>query len=30
MLLKGGQVVATRVGALSKSQLADFLNSNLA
>ncbi|OYZ07717.1 MAG: thiol reductase thioredoxin [Thiotrichales bacterium 16-46-22] len=30
MLLKGGQVVATRVGALSKSQLTDFLNSNLA
>ncbi len=29
MLLKGGQVVATRVGALSKSQLTDFLNSNL-
>ena len=30
MLLKSGQVVATRVGALSKSQLTDFLNSNLA
>ncbi len=30
MLLKGGQVVATRVGALSKSQLTDFLNTNLA
>ncbi len=30
MLLKAGQVVATRVGALSKSQLTDFLNSNLA
>jgi thioredoxin 1 len=30
MLLKHGQVVATRVGALSKSQLTDFLNSNLA
>lgn len=29
MLLKGGQAVATRVGALSKSQLTDFLNSNL-
>lgn len=30
MLLKGGQVVATRVGALSKSQLVDFLNTNIA
>jgi thioredoxin 1 len=30
MLLKNGQVAATRVGALSKSQLVDFLNSNLA
>ena len=30
MQLKGGQVVATRVGALSKSQLTDFLNTNLA
>ena len=30
MLLKGGQVVATRVGALSKSQLTDILNTNLA
>jgi thioredoxin 1 len=30
MLLKNGEVAATRVGALSKSQLVDFLNNNLA
>lgn len=30
ILLKSGQVVATRVGALSKSQLIEFLNNNLA
>lgn len=30
MLLKNGEVAATRVGALSKSQLVDFLNANLA
>jgi thioredoxin 1 len=30
MLLKNGQVAATRVGALSKSQLVDFLKTNLA
>ncbi|MBS1161396.1 MAG: trxA [Proteobacteria bacterium] len=29
MLFKGGEVVATKVGALSKSQLADFIESNL-
>lgn len=29
MLFKGGEVEATKVGALSKSQLADFLNNNL-
>jgi thioredoxin 1 len=29
MLFKGGQVVATKVGALSKSQLAQFLDSHL-
>lgn len=29
MLLKNGEVVATRVGALSKAQLTDFLNSNI-
>lgn len=29
MLFKGGNVEATKVGALSKSQLAAFLNSNL-
>jgi len=30
MLFKNGQSAATRVGALSKSQLVDFLNNNLA
>ncbi len=30
MLFKNGEVVATKVGALSKSQLAAFLDSNLA
>ena len=30
MLLKKGEVAATRVGALSKSQLVDFLKNNLA
>jgi thioredoxin 1 len=30
MLLKNGEVAATRVGALSKSQLVDFLKNNLA
>lgn len=29
MLLKNGEVIATRVGALSKAQLTDFLNSNI-
>ena len=29
MLFRNGQVEATKVGALSKSQLADFLDSNL-
>ncbi len=29
MLFKGGNVEATKVGALSKSQLTEFLNSNL-
>jgi thioredoxin 1 len=29
MLFKGGEVVATKVGALSKSQLAQFLDSHL-
>lgn len=29
MLFKDGEVVATKVGALSKSQLADFIESNL-
>lgn len=29
MLFKNGEVAATRVGALSKSQLADFLKTNL-
>ncbi|MFU8788337.1 MAG: thioredoxin TrxA [Methylobacter sp.] len=29
MLFKGGEVEATKVGALSKSQLADFIDSNL-
>lgn len=29
MLFKNGEVDATQVGALSKSQLTDFLNSNL-
>ncbi len=29
MLFKGGQVVATKVGALSKSQLTAFLNDSL-
>ena len=29
MLFKGGEVVATKVGALSKSQLAAFLDSHL-
>ncbi len=29
MLFKGGNIVATKVGALSKSQLAAFLDSNL-
>ncbi len=30
MLFKNGKVTATRVGGLSKSQLADFLTTNLA
>ena len=30
MLLKKGEVAATRVGALSKSQLVDFLKNNIA
>ena len=29
MLFKGGEVEATKVGALSKSQLAAFLDSNI-
>jgi thioredoxin-like negative regulator of GroEL len=29
MLFKGGQPVATKVGALSKSQLAAFIEENL-
>lgn len=29
MLFKNGEVAATQVGALSKSQLSEFLNSNL-
>ena len=29
MLFKGGEVIATKVGALSKSQLAQFLDSHL-
>jgi len=29
MLFKNGSVEATKVGALSKSQLADFLDSNI-
>ena len=29
MLFKGGQVVATKVGAMSKSQLTAFLDSHL-
>jgi len=29
MLFKDGEVEATKVGALTKSQLADFLNSNI-
>ena len=29
MLFKGGNIVATKVGALSKSQLAAFIDSNL-
>ncbi len=29
MLFKGGEVVATKVGALSKSQLAAFIDANL-
>ena len=29
MLFRGGEVVATKVGALSKSQLSSFLDSNL-
>jgi thioredoxin 1 len=30
MLFKGGEVAATKVGALSKTQLVEFLNNNLA
>ena len=30
MLFKGGNVEATKVGAVSKSQLADFIDSNVA
>ncbi|NIF24562.1 thioredoxin TrxA [Candidatus Pantoea multigeneris] len=30
LLFKGGEVIATKVGALSKGQLKDFLNANLA
>ncbi len=29
MLFKGGELESTKVGALSKSQLTDFINSNL-
>ena len=29
MLFKGGEVTATRVGALPKSQLVDWLNDNI-
>lgn len=29
MIFKGGDVEATKVGALTKSQLADFINSNI-
>lgn len=29
MIFKNGQVAATKVGALSKSQLIDFINSNI-
>jgi hypothetical protein len=29
MLFKGGEVVATKVGAVSKSQLVSFLDSHL-
>jgi len=29
MIFKGGEVEATKVGALSKSQLTDFINSNI-
>jgi thioredoxin 1 len=29
MLFKNGEVEATKVGALSKSQLADFIDNNL-
>ena len=29
MLFKGGEVAATKVGALSKTQLVEFLNNNL-
>jgi len=29
MLFRGGEVVATKVGALSKSQLSSFLDTNL-
>ena len=29
MLFKGGELEATKVGALSKSQLTDFINSNV-
>ncbi|MCO4089177.1 MAG: thioredoxin TrxA [Limnohabitans sp.] len=30
MIFKGGQLVATKVGAMSKSQLTDFINQQLA
>lgn len=29
MIFKNGQIAATKVGALSKSQLVDFINSNM-
>jgi thioredoxin 1 len=29
MMFKGGQLAATKVGALSKAQLAQFLDANL-
>jgi thioredoxin 1 len=29
MLFKGGEVVATKIGAVSKAQLAAFIDSNL-